>query len=263
MTGEAREASANIIPVKVADDLTMGDLGRVLAAGLRDFFAAPLYGLFFAAIYVGFGLLLYYTLFSLGQVAWVMPVAAGFPLFAPFAAVGMYEVSRRREAGLPLSWGAVLGALRGRGDEQIVLLGGIIFVIFSFWLIVAHGIFAIFHAQTSIDPTTLAFYLSSPGLTMLAIGSVVGGVMALGFYALIVISLPMLIDQEVDFITAIIASLATVRANKAVMLAWAAIVAVILAISLVPAFLGLLISLPVLGHASWHLYRRAITPAAA
>jgi uncharacterized membrane protein len=93
---------------------------------------------------------------------------------------------------------------------------------------------------------------------MLAVGSVVGAIMALAFYAITVISLPMLVDREVDFLTAIIVSLATVRSNGAVMIGWAAIVAVILFAAMLPLFLGLFVALPVLGHATWHLYRRAV-----
>lgn len=252
---------APVAPVAVARDLTFGDLRRVLAAGWRDFAAAPLFGLFFSGIYVGGGLFLGYALFAWGQASWLIPAAAGFPLIAPFIAVGMYEVSRRREAGLPLRWGPVLGALRGRGDEQIISMGVIVFVAFGFWLMVAHGIFAIFLAGSGIGSESLELFRTGAGTAMLVVGSAVGALMALAFYAVTVMSLPMLVDREVDFLTAIIVSLATVRSNTRVMLAWAVIIGAVLFVAMLPLFLGLLVALPVFGHATWHLYRRAVPPA--
>lgn len=252
---------ANTTPqasVTVAQDLTLGDLTRALAAGWRDFAARPLFGLFFAGIYVLAGVFLYYALFAWGQPAWLIPATAGFPLLAPFVAVGLYEVSRRREAGLPIRWGPVLGALRGQGDEQLLSMGGLVFVAFGFWLTVAHGIFAIFMAESGIGGESLALFATPAGLAMLAVGSVVGGIMALTFYAMTVVSLPMLVDRKVDFITAMITSLKAMRANFAVLLAWALLIAISLTVALLPLFLGLLVVLPVLAHATWHLYRRIV-----
>ncbi len=249
---------AQIIPVPVADDLRFSDLRSALAAGWKDFAARPIFGLFFAAIYVFAGIFLAFALFSWGQPAWLIPAAAGFPLLAPFIAVGLYEVSRRREVGLPISWGSVLGALRGRGDEQILMMGGIVFVAFSFWIIVAHGIFAVFMAEAQVNGESLAFFRTGAGIAMLVVGSAVGALMALAFYSITVVSLPMLVDREVDFLTAIIVSLATMRSNWAVMLIWAVLIAALLFIAMLPAFLGLFIVLPVLGHATWHLYRRVV-----
>lgn len=243
----------------VADDLTFADLGAALAAGWRDFRARPAYGLFFAAIYVIAGLALMQAFQSRGAFMWWMAAVAGFPLLAPFTAVGLYEVSRRREAGLPITWRPVLGALRGHGDEQLLLMGGILFVAFSFWVILAHGIFAIFMAESGMGGESLEALLTPSGLTMLAIGSVVGALVALFFYAITVISLPMLVDRKVDFITAIIASCSSLRSNATVMLGWGIAIATLLFLAMLPAFLGLLVFLPVLGHATWHLYRRAVS----
>lgn len=240
----------------VAHDLTAADLRAALAAGWADFRAAPQFGLFFGGIYVLAGLGLGWALLNGGAVAWLVPAAAGFPLLAPFCAVGLYDVSRRRELGLPLRWGSVLGALRGRGDDQILSMGVIIFVAFGFWLMIAHAIFAIF--QSGSDTDSFAFLLTATGLAMLVFGSAVGALLALGFYAVTVISLPMLVDRDVDFMTAIIASLSAMRRNGRVLVGWAVIIAATLFIAMLPAFLGLVVALPVLGHATWHLYRRVI-----
>ncbi|GAA0471732.1 DUF2189 domain-containing protein [Parasphingorhabdus litoris] len=254
---------ALVAPATVANDLTISDLRTALVNGWNDFKAYPLFGLFFGAIYVAAGLFLYFALFERGEIAWLVPLAAGFPLLAPFVAVGLYEVSRRREAGMPMSWRAVLGALRGRGDEQILSMGVILFVAFAFWLMIAHGIFAIFLAESGIGSESLELFRTTAGIAMLVVGTAVGALIALAFYAITVISLPMLVDREVDFITAIIVSLATVRSNKSVMLIWAAMIAVVLFVAMLPLFLGLLVILPVLGHATWHLYRRSVGDAGA
>lgn len=251
-------AQSPIAPVTVARELTAGDLRAALAAGWRDFTSHPAYGLFFAAFYVIGGLALLYGLSSLGKGWWLIPVMAGFPLLAPFSAVGLYEVSRRRESGLSPGWGTVLGAMRGHGDEQLILMGGVVFVAFSFWMILAHGIFAIFLGESGIGAETGGLMLSTDAIMMLLVGSAVGGLFALGLFAITVISLPMLVDRDVDFITAIIVSLGVVRSNKRVMLGWAVLIAVTLTIAMLPLFAGLFIALPVLGHATWHLYTRAV-----
>jgi uncharacterized membrane protein len=245
-------------PVRLARDLAVRDLGAALAAGWRDFCAAPRFGLFFAGVYVAAGWFLWFELVRRGHVAWLVPAAGGFPLVAPFVAVGLYEVSRRREAGLPVGWRDVLGAVRGRGDDQVLMLGGFLFVGVTFWIILAHGIFAVFLAQSGIGTESLALFATPSGLAMLVVGGAVGAAMALAFYAVSVISLPLLIDREVDFLTAMIASMATVRDNRRVMLVWAALLGAGLTLAMVPAFLGLLVALPVFAHATWHLYRRVV-----
>ena len=253
-------AQAQIIPAVVASDLTVKDLRAALAAGWDDFKAYPAFGLFFAAIYVVAGMFIYFALLVRGEIAWLVPAAAGFPLLAPFVAVGLYEVSRRRQAGMPMRWRAILGALRGRGDEQILSMGVILFVAFAFWLMVAHGVFAIFLAESGVGSESMALFQTGAGLLMLLVGSIIGALMALAFYAITVVSLPMLVDREIDFITAIIVSLATVRSNKFVLLVWAVWITVTLFFAMLPLFLGLLVVLPVLGHATWHLYRRSVNP---
>jgi uncharacterized membrane protein len=243
---------------QVADDLTLADLGHALSAGWRDFVAVPQFGLFIAGIYVLTGLALGYLALVAGYTSLLIPATAGFPLVAPFIAVGLYEASRRRAAGEPSSWVKVLGALRGHGDEQIMSMGVIVFVAFGFWMIVAHGVVAVFMAQAGSGSESWQFLTTQTGLTMLGVGSAIGAIMAFGFYTITVISLPMLVDRPVSFMTAIIASVRVVTGNAVVMLAWACVISVVLFAAMVPAFLGLLVALPVLGHATWHLYVRAV-----
>lgn len=243
--------------------LRFGDLAGALAAGWADFRAHPRFGLFFGTIYLAGGWAIWLALAGHGGAAWLIPIAGGFPLVTPLVAAGLYEVSRRREAGLPLSWRAVLGALRGHDDDQILLMAGLIFVGFTFWVILAHSIFAIFLSGSGMGSESVAFLRSPSGMGMLAVGGAVGALLGLAFYATTVISLPMLVDRETDFFTAIITSLRVVRANRPVIYGWAVLSVLALAGAMVPLFLGLPIVLPVLGHATWHLYRRAVDPVAA
>ena len=241
----------------VAEDIRIRDLGRALAAGARDFARHPIFGLFFAGIFVVAGLFLVTVLNDRSGMAWLIPAAAGFPILAPFAAAGLYEISRREELGEPVSWRPVLTAVRGRGDDQLPFMGVLSFVVFGFWVIMAHAIFGMFLGDSSIGADPLAVLMSGPGIAMLVVGGAVGAIVAFAYFAMTVMSLPMLVDKHVDFISAIIISFRVVRSNFFAMLVWAAFVAVALFTAMLPLFFGLLIVLPVLGHATWHLYRRA------
>jgi len=138
------------------------------------------------------------------------------------------------------------------------LLAGFLFVGVTFWIIIAHGIFAIFLSESGIGTESLALFATPAGIAMLAVGGAVGALLAFLFYAVTVVSLPLLIDREVDFLTAMMVSMAAVRNNFAVMLGWGLIIAVGLGLAMLPLFLGLFVVLPVLGHATWHIYRRVI-----
>lgn len=244
--------------VPVSSDIEDADLRAAVAAGWADFRAMPIFGLFFALFYVLGGIALYFGMISSGQVIWFIAVAAGFPIFAPFAAVGIYEVSRRREAGQDVTWSNVLMAMRGQGNGQLTMMAVAVLVIFGFWVILARGIFAIFFAQSGIGQETVGMLLSGQGIAMLAVGSIVGALTALALFSITVVSLPMLLERDIDFVTAMITSVEVVRQNRNTMFKWAALIAVALFVSMLPVFLGLFVTLPVLGHATWHLYRRAV-----
>ena len=241
--------------------LDSSDLRHALAAGWRDFISYPLYGAFFASVYVVGGWLLTYAFTAKGQVWWTLPAAAGFPILAPFAACGLYEVSRKREAGQHIVFGDILGAVFRQKDRQIPSMAAVIVVFFLFWNFLAHTIFALFLGKSTMTnvSSSLSVFLTPEGMTMLAFGTAVGAVFATVLYALTVVSLPMLLDdREVDFVTAMLTSIALVRENPVVMLGWGAFIAVLLFVGMLPGFLGLLVVLPVLGHATWHLYRRSV-----
>jgi uncharacterized membrane protein len=239
--------------------LSRADLLAALADGWRDFGRAPAFGLFFAGVYVAGGLFLVWVLTTAGQIWWTIPLTLGFPLIGPFVAVGFYEVSRRLEAGEVPRWHQVLGVIAAERNRQIPTMAAVIVVFFLFWNFVAHMLFALFmglQVMTNVLSSP-EVWLSPSGLGMVALGTVVGAGFATVLYALSVLSLPMLLDREVDFVTAMLASLACVRARPALMLGWGGFIAACLFAAMIPAFLGLFIVLPLFGHASWHLYRRA------
>ncbi len=236
------------------------DLRYALRHGWADFRRNPMFGLFFASVYVLGGWLIYWAFTTDGKLWWTLPASAGFPILGPFIGCGLYEVSRRIEAGEPLDWRAVLTAIFRQKDRQIPSIAAVIVVFFLFWNFLAHMIFALFlgNAVMTNISTSLAVFATSEGMAMLALGSVIGAGFATLLFGLSVVSLPMLLEREVDFVTAMLTSLAVVRASPVVMLLWGAMIAVALFAAMVPAFLGLLLVLPLFGHASWHLYRRAI-----
>lgn len=236
----------------------MADILEVLRLGLADFFRAPLFGLFFSAVYVAGGLLLWKVYGVAGQQWWLAPVAVGFPLLAPFAAVGLYEVSRRIEAGQRLDWGAVLGVVFRQKDRQIPAIAAVIIVVFLFWVFVAHALFALFMGLRAFTSGTdiVSLFFEGNGPLMLLVGGAVGAGFAGALFAITVAGLPLLLEREIDFVTAMIHSTQAVLANKAAMLVWGAIITLLMLIGMLPLFLGLFVVLPVLGHATWHMYRR-------
>ena len=240
-------------PVKIG----MRDISDALSAGWRDFRRAPAFGLLFSAFYVLGGMAIAAVALASGREWWLIPFVLGFPLIAPFAAVGLYEVSRRIEAEEPLDWPAVIGVVFAQKDRQVPSMAMVILLLFMFWVFVAHTIFALFMGVSALTNVTSSaeILLTGRGLLMLLIGTLIGGGFAAVLFAFTVVGLPVLLEREVDFITAIIASIRAVAANPVVMVAWAAIIAALLAVGMVPFFLGLFIALPVLGHASWHVYR--------
>lgn len=238
--------------------ITTATLREVLSLGLRDFLRAPIYGVLFSAVYVLGGLIMLAIATASAAEYWFIPIAVGFPILAPFAATGLYEVSRRLERGEPLSLGAVLTCVFAQKDRQVPSMAMFVTLVFMFWVFVAHTTFALFFGLQPVQESTWAMLMTPTGLMMLGFGSLIGGIMAAVFYSLTVVSLPLLLDREVDFITAMITSFGCVTANFLPMAIWAALIAAALFIGMLPVFLGLFVVLPVFGHASWHLYRRLL-----
>lgn len=247
----------------VIRDIGFDTVSAALHAGLRDFRRAPGFGLFFGTVFSAIGILIFLQLAVLGSSYWVLPVMAGFPLVGPFAAVGLYDVSRRLERGERPDWRSVLTVVAQERGRQIPSMAFVALFLFLVWVYFAHLIFALSFGLKPLTNimTSPAILLSLEGIVMLVVGTLVGGGLALVLFAISVVSVPMLLDREIDVVSAMIASVGAVARNKGPMLAWGAVVAGLSALAMLPFFLGMLVIFPILGHASWHLYRLTVVPA--
>ncbi|MBC7156350.1 MAG: DUF2189 domain-containing protein [Rhodobacteraceae bacterium] len=238
-----------------------GHLGEALRRGLADFAAVRSDVLFLAAIYPILGVVLSVAAFHGNLLALLFPLAAGFALIGPVAGIALYEISRRRERGEAAGWGAALHALRAHAVGPALVLGVGLLGIFTLWLFLAD---AIWRATLGPEvPASVAAFarqvLTTPaGWEMIVAGIAVGAVLASAVLVTTLVAFPMVIDRRVGVPLAVATSVRVARANPGPVAAWGAIVALSLAVASVPAFLGLVVVLPVLGHATWHLYRAAV-----
>ena len=242
--------------------VSVADIAESLGQGLRDFQAAPLFGLAFAGLYVAGGILILLSLTAFGMVYLAYPLAAGFALLGPFVAVGLYEVSRQREAGEAPSMRGIWATIRAR--REIGWMAFVTLFVFLVWMYQVRLLIEVLlglHASFSSLPEFVTVVLTTnEGLLFLALGNLVGAALSLILFSLTVVSFPLLLDRDIDAVTAMITSVRAVVMSPLPMIGWAAVIVGLLALSSLPYFLGLLVTLPVLGHATWHLYRRIVVP---
>jgi uncharacterized membrane protein len=258
-----RAAGARDLPLPAIRRITLADLRDALARGLDDFAAFRSDVLFLCVIYPVVGLFLARLAFGYEMLPLVFPLASGFALIGPVAAVGLYEMSRRREAGAEVSWADAFGVIRAPSFAAIVRFGLLLMAIFLAWLNVAIAIYDL--TLGPAPPASLGgfardLFTTDAGWTLIGAGIGVGFLFAVVVLAISVVSVPLLLDREVGVTTAIGTSLRAVALNPGPMAVWGLVVAAGLAIGSVPLFLGLIIVMPVLGHATWHLYRRVVAP---
>ncbi|MEO1641616.1 MAG: DUF2189 domain-containing protein [Pseudomonadota bacterium] len=250
------------VPMAVPEvkQITRADVTGALRAGLADLQKAPMLSLFFGAVFSGVGIALALLLMQVGVGYWLLPLAAGFPLIGPFAAVGLYEISRRLEADEPLELRPILMAGFRSPHGQLPLFAVLAVFFLLAWLVLARVIFAVSFGTASMTNvmTSLEVFLTPSGMIMLVVGSVVGAALASLLFAISVVGVPLLVDRDVDVVTAIITSVRATLENQGAMLYWGIFVAVATVIAMLPLFLGMVLVFPVLGHASWHLYRALI-----
>jgi uncharacterized membrane protein len=243
--------------------ITPSDLRQALARGVDDFSAMPSHAIFLCAIYPLLGIFLIEMTLGGSTLPLVFPLAAGFALIGPLAAIGLYELSRRREAGLDSASSHALDVLHSPSLGAIIALGLLLMAIFLIWLAVAEAIYIANFGYAA--PASLGGYihdvLQTPaGWRLIIVGTGVGFLFAVVVLAISAVSFPLLLDRDVGAAVALVTSVRVVLANPLTMALWGLIVAALLVIGSLPLFLGLTVVVPVLGHATWHLYRRAVEP---
>jgi uncharacterized membrane protein len=245
--------------------ITVADLKDVLARGLSDFGAYRTDVIFLCIVYPLAGLVLARLAFGYDMLPLVFPLASGFALIGPVAAVGLYEMSRRREQGVEITWLDAFGVVRAPAFGAIVALGVLLLVIFLLWLAVAQAIYAVTlgpEPPVSLGAFVQDVFTTGAGWAMIILGVSVGFLFAVLVLMISVVSFPLLLDRDVGLYTAVATSVLAVVTNPVPMAAWGLIVVGGLVIGSVPALLGLIIVMPVLGHATWHLYRKVVVPPA-
>jgi uncharacterized membrane protein len=247
----------------VVRKIRLSDLSDALRLGWEDFEAIPTHAVVLCLIYPVLGLVIFRMVLGASLLPLLFPLAAGFTLIGPFAGLGLYELSRRRERGeQPGAWDA-MHVLRAPSFGAILELGVVLLVLFGVWIAAADAIYiwTFGYAAAASIPDFATRVLTTPeGWTLIIVGCGVGFLFALAALCISVVSFPLMLDRHATAIDAIRTSLRAVRLNPIPMAAWGLIVAALLAIGSLPAFVGLCVVLPVLGHASWHLYRRVVEP---
>jgi uncharacterized membrane protein len=242
--------------------IELADLREVLWLGWADFLAIPTQLVFLCILYPIVGLVAArVAVEGADLLPLLFPLVSGMALLGPVLAVGIYELSRRREMGLPVSWLNAFDVLRSPAIFSIVLVGCLLLAAFVAWMTVARAIYGL--TLGPVPPDSVEAFarqvMDSPaGLYLALIGNAAGALFAVAVLVLTVVSVPMLLDRNVSPGLAIWTSVRAVAANPVVMGSWGVIVAIALALGCVPLFIGLAIVMPVLGHATWHLYRRVV-----
>ncbi len=241
--------------------IRFADVREALGAGWQDFKQAPALGLFFGGFYAIGGLAIWAGLMVYNMPWMIIPLAIGFPLLGPFVAVGTYEVSRRLLAGKPLVWREIFFLILGQRERQLGWMAFVVLFIFWIWVYQIRLVMALFlgfKSYATLGDFVVQVTTTPEGLGFLAVGSLIGALISFSLFADTVVSMPLLMAKDIDFVSAIIVSFKTVRANFFPMLGFAIIVGALTLLAMLPAFLGLLVVLPVLGHATWHLYTRVV-----
>jgi uncharacterized membrane protein len=239
------------------------DLKHALARGISDFSAMPTHAVFLCLIYPIVGLFLARVSLGYDILSLLFPLAAGFALVGPFVAIGFYELSRQREQGLEPSWQDAFDVLHSPSRGAIAALGFLLLAIFVFWVAVAEAIYIEtfgYEPAASIPNFVRQVFTTPAGWMLIIVGNGIGFLFALAVLIISVVSFPLLLDRDVGAIEAVLTSLRAVAANPLPMAVWGLMVAGLLVIGSLPFFVGLAVVVPVLGHSTWHLYRKVVEP---
>lgn len=258
---EANKAQPAMAPALLPlGEISAGDIVSSFKNGVSDFISNPLLGLLFGSIYTIAGLLILASLTVLDMTWMIIPMAIGFPFIGPFIAVGLYEISRRRASGLPIKWSEIFNVILMQRERQFGLIAFAIMCIFWIWIFQVRLLLAVFLGFRSF-PDIWQFVnivtTTPEGIGFIVLGSFIGALLAFALFSITVISLPLLLEREIDAISAIIISVKTVLKSPLVMISWGVIVLAMILLAMLPYFLGIIIIFPILGHTTWHIYKKA------
>jgi uncharacterized membrane protein len=253
-TGESKQT-----PVKLAPRIRTVEMDRPwswLAAGWRDFSRAPQVSLSYGCLFSVAGYVVVYGLYAIDMFYLILPMAAGFTLVGPVAALGLYDVSRRLESGQPVTLGAALRSFVAHAGS-VSAMGLVLMLFLLAWIRVALLIFALFFGSQQVRGTNFieTIFFTPESLPFVITGTLVGAVLAVAVFTISAISLPMLLDRDVGVPAAVTASFRAVNRNPKAMALWAALIAGFIAFGVATLFVGLAVCLPLVGYASWHAYR--------
>jgi len=248
-------------PAPTINRIRTTDVWEALLEGFRDFEAYRTDVIFLCVVYVVLGLVLARLAFGMDMLPLLFPLASGFAILGPIAALGLYEMSRLRELGTEARWANAFDVFRAPAIGAIAVLGILLIAIFLFWLASAWMIYR--YTLGPAAPVSMGVFVhdifnTNAGHAMIVIGIGTGFVFALCAMSISIVSFPLLLDRDIGLTTAIRTSVRAVIANPIPMALWGLIVASGLIIGSMPLFVGLIVVLPVLGHATWHLYRKLI-----
>jgi uncharacterized membrane protein len=241
--------------------MAMSDAFAALAEGFDDFRAMPTHLVFLAIFYIGAGMALTALSSFGGALQLVFPLAAGFALVGPFLAIGLYELSRRRELGMQVGLSDALVVASSPALPSLACLGLALVAVFAVWIAVAEGLYVWLYGATA--PSSAAALLGDVltthrGWLLIGLGGGIGFLFAAFVLCVTVIAFPLMLDRDVGMLPAVATSLRLAATNPAAVATWGAIVAVLLCLGALPMFIGLAVVMPVLGHGTWRFYRRAI-----
>jgi uncharacterized membrane protein len=236
---------------------TRSDVTASIRAGIQDLKLRPALSLVFGLVYALFGVALIAGLANFDQIWILVAVAVGFPLVAPFLAAGLYEMSRRHSSGTPFSATDIFLVIFNQQRRQFGWMSFLVLFIFWIWAYQVRIILALtmhYQQSRSLDHFLESLLTTSGGMTFLIIGSIVGAILATVLFSLTVVAMPLLLHKDVDVVTAMITSVKSVLQSPVVMLGWGATIGAMTFAAMLPAFLGVIVLFPIIGHASWHLY---------
>ncbi len=243
--------------------IDIDDVRAALRAGMDDFSAFRSDVMFAALLYPVIGIVLAFVAFNRDLLPLFIPMALGFAIVGPVAALGLYEMSRRRERGDPASWADGLSVLRSPSIGPILMLALYLIALYVAWLLVSGVIYNVTLGPAppaSVGAFVMDTLTTGPGWAMVILGMGVGLVFAVTALAISLVSFPLLLERDIGLPTAVVTSVRVVSDNPRAAAAWGIVVVAGLVIGSIPVFLGLIVVVPVLGHATWHLYRRAVEP---